>query len=399
VLNPQEKIILIKKHKYVVLCCLLLSLGCKKPKTHLSTVLQLEKERVLQEVDNYINLAPITVTSSFSKRSAGTKHDFYSEGDYWWPNPDDVEGPYIRKDGLSNPDNFVAHRQAMIRLSRLSGALVSAYLVTSDDVYLEQLKPHLNAWFIDSATKMNPNLLYAQAIKGRVTGRGIGIIDTIHLVEVALAIKVAQTSTVFSKTEIAELKNWFSEYLQWMTTHEYGIKERDNGNNHSTCWAMQVAAFASLVGNTQQLEFCKTFFKETLLPNQMGDNGGFPKELARTKPYGYSIFNLDAFFGLAQILSDKEDNLFEFTTKDGKSLKLGLEFLYPYLEDKTNWPYKKDVMYWDDWPTKQPSLLFGGLNYGNNKYLNTWEALPPLPEKEEILRNMPVRYPLLWVER
>lgn len=376
---------------------MLLSFACKNEDTHFDTVLNLENDRVLEEINVYINLEPITVTSSICERSAGTKHDFYSEGDYWWPNPEDTEGPYIRRDGLTNPDNFVAHRKAMIRLSRLSGALTSAYLATNDEFYLEELKPHLKAWFIDNVTKMNPNLLYAQAIKGRVTGRGIGIIDTIHLIEVALAVRVAETSSVFSKEEILKLKNWFSEYLEWLTTHEYGVKERDHGNNHSTCWAMQVAAFASLVGNEEQKEFCKTFFKETLLLNQMGANGGFPKELDRTKPYGYSIFNLDAFFGLAQLLSDDTDNLFNFVTAEGKSLILGLEFLYPYLDDKSKWPYQKDVMYWEYWPTKQPSLLFGGLHYENDDYLSKWEDLPLIPEKEEVLRNMPVRYPLLWV--
>jgi len=393
-----NKIMHFNSLKFGVFCFMVLSFSCSKPKTDFGMVLHLEKERILEEVKDYINLEPVTVTSSFSERSAGTKHDFYSEGDYWWPNPDDTEGPYIRKDGLSNPDNFVAHRKAMIRLSRLSGALASAYLVTNDDFYLEQLKPHLNAWFVDEGTKMNPNLLYAQAIKGRVTGRGIGIIDTIHLIEVALAVKVAESSNVFSQENISEIKDWFSQYLKWMTTHEYGVKERNNGNNHSTCWAMQVAAFARLVDNTEQLQFCKTFFKDTLLPNQMGANGGFPKELERTKPYGYAIFNLDAFFGLAQILSDDEDNLFDFKSEDGKSLALGLDFLYPYIENKTKWPYKKDVMYWEHWPTKQPSLLFGGLHFKNDVFINTWKVLPPIPEKEEILRNMPIRYPLLWIE-
>lgn len=383
--------------KILVFSFMILCFSCKKQSKHYDIVLNIEKERILNEVGQYVNLEPITVTSSFCERSTGTKHDFYSEGDYWWPNPDNTEGAYIRKDGLSNPDNFVAHRKAMIRLSRISGALVSAYLVTKNTYYLEELKPHLNAWFVDAETKMNPNLLYAQAIKGRVTGRGIGIIDTIHLVEVALAVEAISSSTTFSRIEIDAIKKWFSEYLKWMTTHKYGIKERNHGNNHSTCWAMQVAAFASLVEDEAQLIFCKTFFKDILLPSQMDNKGSFPKEINRTKPYGYSIFNLDVFFGLAQILSNNEDNLFYFTTDDGKSLKLGLEFLYPYLRNKKEWPYKQDVMYWENWPTKQPSLLFGGLHYKNEDYLKTWKKLPSIPEKEEIIRNMPIRYPLLWV--
>jgi hypothetical protein len=47
---------------------------------------------------------------------------------------------------------------------------------------------------------MNPHLRYAQAIQGRVTGRGVGIIDTLHLVEVARAIEVLGEARVLSTT-------------------------------------------------------------------------------------------------------------------------------------------------------------------------------------------------------
>jgi hypothetical protein len=376
----------------------LMTSACSKNVSNFDKVLQLEEGRILSDVKNFMNLEPITVTADSSERSAGNKHDFYSEGDYWWPNPKQPDSAYIRKDGLSNPDNFVAHRKAMIRLSQISGALASAYLVTDDDAYIKDLIPHLKAWFVNEDTKMNPNLLYAQAIKGRVIGRGIGIIDTIHLIEVALALQVVENSQLMSNQDLAQIKQWFSDYLTWLVTHDFGKKERDNGNNHSTCWAMQVAAFSKLVNNKQQVDFCRDFFKNTLLPEQMAKDGSFPKELSRTKPYGYSIFNLDAMIGLAQLVSTKMDNLFQYETEDGRGLKRGLQFLYPYLKDKTSWPYTQDVMYWEDWPTKQPALLFGGLQLHQDEYINLWIVLPEVPNKPEIIRNMPVRYPLLWID-
>ena len=377
---------------------LLMFTSCSNQLSDFEVVENITRKEVLKKADKYVDYKPVTVTASISERSAGTQHDFYSEGDYWWANPEDLDGPYIRKDGLSNPDNFVAHRHAMIRLSQISGALASAYLITKNEVYLHKLMPHLKAWFVDKNTKMNPHLLYAQAIKGKVTGRGIGIIDSIHLIEVALAVKVIEDSGVYNTLEIKPIKAWFSQYLKWITTHKYGIKERDNGNNHSTCWAMQVAAFATLVDHKEHMLYCKNMLKNTLLPEQMAINGSFPKELARTKPYGYSIFNLDAMVGLAQLLSTEEDNLFTYQTKDGKSLKQGVQFLYPYLHDKNTWSFKKDVMYWEDWPTKQTALLFAGLNFNNNAYLETWKTLPEIPNKAEIIRNMPIRYPLLWIK-
>ncbi|MSP85586.1 MAG: alginate lyase [Flavobacteriaceae bacterium] len=358
---------------------------------------EIERSRVLKNADAYFNEVPQTVTASFCERSIGTNHDFYSEGDYWWPDDKNPNGPYIRKDGLTNPANFTTHREALIGFSQISGALASAYVLTNDKKYAEKLAVHLKAWFVNQDTKMNPNLQYAQAVKGVATGRGIGIIDTVHLVEVTKAIHAIEVSSVLSKSDLEAIKLWFRNYLNWITTHEYGISERDNGNNHSVCWTMQVAAFADFLHDTKTMDFCRDFYKNTLLQNQMDKDGSFPLELKRTKPYGYSLFNLDAMTSICQILSNKQDNLFAYATKDGRNLELGLKFIIPFIENKSLWPYQKDVMYWDEWPVRQSSLLFGGLAYKNKKYIDLWKLLKANVKTPEIIRNMPVRYPILWV--
>ncbi|PZX59218.1 alginate lyase [Algoriphagus ratkowskyi] len=356
-----------------------------------------ERIRVVRLAAIYKDLKPITVTAEYSSRSAGGIKDFYSEGDYWWPDPDNPDGPYIQRDGLTNPDNFIAHREAMIRFSQISGALASAYLVTKKAKYVEALAPHLKAWFINEETKMNPNLLYGQAIKGKVTGRGIGIIDTIQLMEVAKAIQAVEGSGMIINSEIQLMKDWFEEYLTWITTHPYGVAERDHGNNHSVCWAMQAAVFAHLVGNQEVLDYCKEMYKTVLLPDQMATDGSFPQELKRTKPYGYSLFTLDAMATLCQVFAGDTENLYDYFTPDGKSLGLGISFLYPFVEDKDAWPYQKDVMYWEKWPVRHSFLLFGGLAYDQKTYIKLWNNLNADFDTPEIIRNMPVRFPLLWI--
>lgn len=382
----------------LILLFTLLSLSINQEKSEKTSTdyFAKEKARVIRLADEYKDEKPITVTAESSPRSAGGVNDFYSEGDYWWPDPDNPEGPYIQRDGLTNPDNFTAHREAMIRFSQISGALASAYLVSRDDKYVEALAPHLKAWFIDEATKMNPNLLFGQAIKGKVTGRGIGIIDTIQLMEVAKAIQAVEGSGVISPAEIQQMKGWFAEYLTWMTTHPYGIAERDHGNNHSVCWAMQAAVFAQLVGNQEVLDYCREMYKTVLLPNQMETDGSFPLELKRTKPYGYSLFTLDAMATLCQVYAGSPESLFDYETPDGKSLASGISFLYPYVADKNSWPYQKDVMYWEEWPVRHSFLLFGGLAYDQEKYLQLWNTLDADFDTPEVIRNMPVRFPLLW---
>jgi hypothetical protein len=377
---------------------------------------QYEKPRLIEAAKIDLVAEPKTIVAAVNPRSAGGPHDFSSEGDYWWPDPKDPAAPYIQRDGLTNPDNFVAHRQLMLAFVRHFGVLAAAYRVTGDERYAAGAVKHLHAWFVDPATRMNPNLLYSQAIKGRSTGRSIGVIDTVHFAEVALGVEALRKSRALTPAEDAAVTGWFREYLAWITTHPYGVDESKAKNNHGTCWTLQAACFARLVGDQAVLATCRQRLTEMHLPNQMAADGSFPQELARTKPYGYSIFNLDVMTALAVALSTQDDNLMTFTLPDGRSLVKGVAFLAPYVADKNAWvktvrkpanataaqadskdPIKPDVMYWDDWPVRQPFLVFGALAAGRGEWIDTWKKLNPDPTVEEIIRNLPVRQPVLWV--
>src|SRR5215204_1781895 len=321
----------------------------------------IERPRVLPKAAKYLKQEPVTITATPCSRSAGGKHDFFSEGDYWWPDPKNPDGPFVQRDGLSNPENFSAHRQAMVRLSEIVGTLGSAYLLTGQEVYANHALKHLNAWFIDAETRMNPHLLYSQAIKGRATGRAVGVIDTIHLVEVAGCAQSISKWPGYPRKDYKQIQDWFAKYLTWLTTHQYGIDERKASNNHSVCWAMQAAAFARLTGNEEVLSSIRDQFKRVFVGEQMAQDGSFPAELKRTKPYGYSLFVIDAIAGIAQIASTPEDDLWSFALPDGRGMQKAMQFIFPYIEDKSKWPGKADVLFWDEWPVRQPSLLFAGL--------------------------------------
>ncbi len=255
---------------------------------------------------------------------------------------------------VPNPDNFAGHRRAMIRLSLIVPALAAAWLLTKQKKYVDHAAAHLRAWFIDETTRMNPNL---QAIKGRFTGRGTGIIDTLHLVEVARAAWRLPLNAAARQG----VNQWFAAYLQWMTTHPYGIAERDARNNHGTCWVAQVASFAQLTGNAELTVFCRERFRTVLIPNQEAPNGSFPEELRRTKPYGYSLFNLDALSFIAQTLTTASDSLWWWELPDGRGMGRAMSYMYPYMLDKKKWPLPPDVMYDKEWPVrhrrKRPTLI------------------------------------------
>ncbi|WP_339814528.1 alginate lyase family protein [uncultured Imperialibacter sp.] len=361
-------------------------------------ILELERDRVLIAADEYLSADIQTITEVTSSRSAGGPHDFYSEGDYWWPDPENSGGPYIRKDGLTNPDNFVEHRNRMRRLSIIVPTLVAAWTITHNDKYALKAIEHTNAWFVNEDTRMNPDMLYSQAIFGRVTGRGIGIIDAIHLVEVVQALMVLEENSLLTGKSLEKTKDWFTQFNTWITTHPYGIEERDNGNNHSTCWAMQVAQYAVFTGNDSLLFATKGFYDQTLLPEQMAANGSFPKELARTKPYGYSLFNLDATYTLLHILGKSYPQVWQYQVGDSLQVRKAVDFMAPYIADKATWPYAPDVMYFDDWPMRQSALLFSYIAYGDDKYLELWKTLPADSEEDEVIRNFFIRQPLLWVK-
>jgi len=216
---------------------------------------------------------------------------------------------------------------------------------------------------------MNPDLQYAQAIKGLFKGRGIGIIDTIHLMDVAQGTLVMEGK--ISAADLSAIKKWFSDYLQWLLSHPNGKAEMNAKNNHGTCFVAQVASFAKFTGN-QAL-------------------------LARTKPYGYSLFNLDVMATICQILSVPGNDLWNYAAPDGRSIRKGIEYLYPFIADKNKWPLKPDVMYWKEWPVAQPALLFGAEAYQQQPWFDTWAKLDHRPAVAEVIRNLPVKYPVIWM--
>jgi hypothetical protein len=131
----------------------------------------------------------------------------------------------------------------------------------------------------------------------------------------------------------------------------------------------------------------------------MAPDGSFPAELRRTKLYGYSLFVIDAMAGVAQIASTPTDDLWTYELPDGRGMKKAMEYIFPFIQEKSKWPGKHDVLYWDEWPVRQPSLLFAGLELKKPEYSQVWERLKADPQTPEVVRNVPLRHPLLWLGR
>jgi hypothetical protein len=365
------------------------------------TVAKIDRARILRLAAKAMKMKPPAITDEIATNSAGGPHDFFSQADYAWPNPTNKTGlPYIGRDGESNPNVFTYHRMAMRNMKDAVAALAAAYAITGDDKYPRKAAQFIQVFFLDPATRMNPNLQYAQAVLGSSTGEPYGIIDTLHLAELAVAVPFLEKSPAFPPDVDNGLKQWFTDYSRWILISKPGVKEMDNANNHSIACFVQLAAFAKYTGDQQLLEMCRDRFKNVLFPNQMTNDGSFPRELKRTKPYGYSIFQADNLSTLCVLLSTPDDDLWKFTLPDGRTPRNAVDFIYPYLVDKQKWLADgrgKDVMHWDHWPARQPCLLFAYVEFGDPKYFKLWKKLNADPTDLEIRRNMAITQPLLWI--
>ncbi len=308
---------------------------------------------LLKDADKALEFGPVSVMEKKHTPPSGNRHDYMSLAPYHWPDPAKPDGlPYIRKDGQTNPEvKEYKDKEYMPKLCGDVLTLALAHYFSGEKVYAEHAAKLLRVWFLDTATKMNPNLNFAQAVKGVNTGRGAGLIDSRHFVKVIDAIGLLQGSKYWTAADQQQMKQWFTDFLQWMQTSTIGLDEMDAENNHGVWYDAQRLAMALYIGNN---ELAKKIVLNAAdrLDKQMDNDGKFPKEMARTISLHYSTFVLHAFFTVAQMAEKTGIDLWSMTTASGKSLKKAFETLRPYLSQEKNWegPQIKAFEYEDGYP-------------------------------------------------
>jgi hypothetical protein len=218
--------------------------------------------------------------------------------------------------------------------------LALAYYFTKEDKYAKYASKLIQTWFLDAATRQNPNLNFGQGIPGRNTGRGIGIIETRGLFRVIDAAILLQESNQWSKDNHLALKKWFSDYLNWLTTSLIGKDEADEHNNHGTHYSVQVIDYALFTGQAEIVASEIEVFKNRM-ESQLKPDGSQPFELERTKSWDYVNMNLDGYFLVAQLAENSTINLWQYETKEGKNIKKCLDWMVPYLKKEKKWEYEQ----------------------------------------------------------
>jgi len=269
---------------------------------------------------------------------SGDMHDYMTIAIYFWPDPKKPDGlPYIRRDGEINPETKDYKDKANIGLMIKSVESLSlAYYFSEDEKYAEKAVAQIKAWFLDPATKMNPNLNFAQAIKGKNDGRGIGLIESREFVLVIDAIGLLQHSKYWTSKEQAGMEDWFKAYLEWFSKSKNGIEEMNAKNNHGIWYDAQKLGFALFTKNNKAAKATIESVKERL-ESQMDETGFFPLEMERTISLHYEAFILEPLFWIAQMGSFLNEDLWNYETPKGKSIKKGFEVLVPYLANEKDW--------------------------------------------------------------
>ena len=302
-------------------------------------------ERVRKAADRRLAQGPWSVTFARPNDTTAGSHDFYSEGPYWWPDPKSPAGPYIRRDGQVNPERFTANDNDMRSMSEAVCELGAAAWLYRDQRYADHAARILRTWFVDPATRMTPNLEFGQAIRGVTTGRGTGIIDSVPLIWAVQGAAFLERSGLWAGSDRDAVRQWFVEYLRWMTTSPKGLEEKKSGNNHSTWWAVQVAAYSIYVGDEATQSMVWDFYRDSLLPSQFKPDGSAPREEARTRSLSYSAMNLNAFSLLCHLAERRGANLWDVRAPTGVSLLQAVAYLAPFVSRPQTWRHQQITPY------------------------------------------------------
>lgn len=321
---------------------------------------------------------------------SGDKHDYISLAKYWWPDPANPGGPYVRRDGQINPEWETYDRVRMWDFTDAATALAQAAFFTGRDDFASRAATLVRTWFLDDATKMNPHVKYAQFVPGVVDGRPMGIIDMAPCTEMldAIALLAASHPLIWTREDERGLMHWFANYAQWLIESDAGKEEAAALNNHGNWYDVQLVYYLIYLGRQEQAANILRARVIDRMLKQVEPDGRQPQELERTLAFGYSVFNLLGFAWLAVMGQRVGVDLWHHQSSDGRSLKRGIDWLLPYCEPGAVWPYQQIVPF-----TKKHGethrlvalLRLAAIHYGESRYEQVLQSRTDLEPQREVM--------------
>ena len=297
-------------------------------------------DRLFLDARKALAAKPHSVMEKNRVSPSGDKHDYVSQAPYFWPDTNHP-GKFLRRDGERNPESdrdSDAGRLGSVQ-SNVS-TLGLAYYFTGDEKYVAKAAQLMRVFFLDLATKMNPNLNFGQGIPGEVDGRPAGLISARGFVDMMDGLGLLEKSKSWPAADQQEMRAWLEQYLKWLTTSKVGTGELNAKNNHGSFCADQAAAIALFVG---KLDYARELVSAATnrIDWQIEPDGREPLELARTKSFGYSSFNLRALVDLASIGQNLGIDLWHYQSPKGGSIYQVLNFMAPYADPEKKWPFEQ----------------------------------------------------------
>ncbi|MFE5846029.1 alginate lyase family protein [Streptomyces niveus] len=297
--------------------------------------------------DSWLKQGPWTVTDKPKPAPSGDPHDYLSQAPYWWPSQPKTEEnpwgcPYVQRDGERNPEvDTGTDRPDIGKVFNSTTSLSLAWYYTGEKKYARHAADILRTWFVDPATRMNPNLNHGQFIPCKYDGRAIGIIDfSQQYTSVLDALAILETGAPgWTRADRAGMRSWNEDFLDWLVNSPFGKEESAARNNHGTFMDMQVAGLALATGDKALARQVVEGARAKRIDTQIAGDGTQPQELARTRSYHYSTFSLVAHTRLADIGRHVGVNLWDHRGPDGQSLFKAVEYLLPAATASAPWPH------------------------------------------------------------
>lgn len=296
-----------------------------------------------RSADNALKQPLLSVTDKGLTPPSGSKHDYLSLSAYWWPDSRQPNGlPWVKRDGRVNPASKNEQSDG-VRLAKFTTSvqtLTLAWYFSDDRRYADKAIALIRHWFINPATRMNPNLKYAQGVPGIADGRHTGVLDGRYFAtRIIDSLIVLRQAPDWHSEDEQQMQQWMKDYLQWLLTSREGRGEAAAKNNHGSWYSAQVAGIAWYV---QRPDVIRQMLQQAQrrMADQLTTDGRQPLELARTRSFHYSWFNLQALTALATVASQSgAGDLWHYQTPQGAGLLTALDFMAPWSDSGKHWPY------------------------------------------------------------
>ncbi|WP_167772700.1 alginate lyase family protein [Ramlibacter henchirensis] len=270
--------------------------------SRLSSAADIVREAILGKAAEALQKEVPCVLDKLRLPPSKDKRDYYSVAPFWWPDAAGTDLPYVRHDGIRNPEASLDHIESLqydsTRLQQVFDdvtALSLGSVISGKAEFRAKAEAVLDSWFVGPES-MHPDLRFGQMRRGhdQFEAAGHGIIDAKDLYYFLDGLQILHCREGIAGKIWVGVQHWCTGYLRWLKNSPQGKIEAQAANNHGTCYELQVLALSRFVSNFE--EVANSFVRSRArLWQQFTDSGSQPAEDNRQNPLHYRLFNVQCW--------------------------------------------------------------------------------------------------------